>query len=110
MLLAISRFSASSVVCISHAQSDVQIFNNKKISIQTELHWLVLVAMMLIYYLPAWSLENPGPETEVQFGVALCLLICVHEQKTRAMLWPAVWGVINRHGEQNTICSTCGSC
>lgn len=27
--------------------------------------------VMLIYCPPTWSLENPGPETEVQVGVAL---------------------------------------
>ena len=44
-----------------------------KISISRKYDWLVLVAVILIYRPPTckWCLENHGPETEVQLGVAL---------------------------------------
>ena len=41
-----------------------------KISVSRKSDWLVLVAVMLIYRLPAWCLEISRPETEVQLGVA----------------------------------------
>ena len=46
--LVISRISASSVVCIPHAQNDASVY--LKVSVSRESDWLaVLVAMMLIY-------------------------------------------------------------
>ena len=65
-LWAIFRFSASSVVCILHMREyDI---------IPRESAKLVLVAVLLIYRPPAWSLETPRTRTEhaeAQLGVAL---------------------------------------
>ena len=73
MLLAISRFSASSVICIPHAQNDMQILNfNDEISILSKFDWLVLVAVMLIYCPSTWY---SGPETEVELGSGLMLVV-----------------------------------
>ena len=93
--LAISRFSASSIVCILHAWSDMQIILMTKISISSKSGRLVLEAMMLIYGPPAWSLEKfwtrntsttwsglscqTGPKIILMWSWCAFYIVCMHQ-------------------------------
>ena len=86
MLLVISRLLVSSVVCILHARNYTQIFNDK-ISILRKSDWLELVAVMLIYCLPARCLEKSKTRNksttwsgliDTKLCVCVCVCVCVH--------------------------------
>ena len=88
MLLAIFRLSASSLVCILHAQSSAKIFYWQKIAFLSTLIGLHWEAMMLI----ARPHDPPGTETEIPLVVALlnmlhwlwsCMAVTVMVKYTR---------------------------
>ena len=64
-------------------RSDAQIFNDK-ISVPSESDWLVLVAIILIYCPPAWSLEKSRTRNRSTYNLewpkctqlARCVCVC----------------------------------
>ena len=77
MLLRISRFTAYSVVCIVCAWNDMWIFNLKN-CVPSQYDLFILVALMLMYCLCAWSLEEFGARNSSRTwsGIICSVLYC----------------------------------